>query len=402
MENLLKEVENFVTNLLNEELNPSFVYHSVSHTQYVVEKTKEIAEGLEVKEKSVNKLLLAAWFHDVGYIKSIENHEEESVRIAEGFLKKQKISEIEIAEVSKIILATKIGVKPESELEKIICDADCAHLGSKNFTDYTSLLRKEWELTKDYIVSDSKWNAENILFLTSHKYYTVFAAKNWSKGEAKNLAQLLKKQKKRSQENKKIKQKKAALDFKKNKVTLPERGIETMFRVALRNHITLSDIADTKANILLSVNAIIISMALSTLIPKLDNASNHYLIIPSLIFITFTVVSIILSIMATRPNVTEGKFTKEDVANKKVNLLFFGNFHQMNLQDFEWGMEEMMKDRDYLYGSLTKDLYFLGLVLNRKYKLLRITYTVFMIGIIVSVIAFAVAFKIQDTSVGLL
>ena len=207
-------------------------------------------------------------------------------------------------------------------------------------------------MTKEYIVSDSQWNEENIQFLTRHRFYTDFAAKNWSKGESKNLAQLLKTQKKLSQESTKLKQKKDELAFKKNKVELPERGIETMFRVALRNHITLSDIADTKANILLSVNAIIISMALSTLIPKLDNSSNHYLIIPSLIFIAFTVASIILSIMATRPNVTEGKFTKEDVANKKVNLLFFGNFHQMKLSEFEWGMEEMMKDRDYLYGSL--------------------------------------------------
>jgi len=55
----------------------------------------------------------------------------------------------------------------------------------------------------------------------------------------------------------------------------------------------------------------------------------------------------------------------------------------------------MMQDRDYLYGSLTKDLYFLGLVLNRKYSLLRLTYTVFMIGIVVSVIAFALAFKFE-------
>ena len=171
-----------------------------------------------------------------------------------------------------------------------------------------------------------------------------------------------------------------------------------MFRVAMRNHITLSDIADTKANILLSVNAIIISMTLSTLLPKLDNPSNYYLIIPTIIFVIFTVISIVLSVLATRPNVTEGKFTKEDVTNKKVNLLFFGNFHQMKLPEFEWAMSEMMQDRDYLYGSLTKDLYFLGLVLNRKYKLLRITYTVFMIGILVSVIAFAVAFNIQDNA----
>ena len=192
---------------------------------------------------------------------------------------------------------------------------------------------------------------------------------------------------------KKTRQKHQELALKKNKAKTPERGIETMFRVTLKNHITLSNIADTKANILLSVNAIIVSLVLSNLVSKLDNPSNDYLIWPTIIFVIFTVLSIILSIMATRPNVTSGKFTKEDVANKKVNLLFFGNFHKMSLKDFEWAMGEMMQDRDYLYSSMKKDLYFLGLVLNKKYKILRLTYSVFMIGIIVSVIAFAIAFK---------
>ena len=203
----------------------------------------------------------------------------------------------------------------------------------------------------------------------------------------------LKAKKRLEAETKKLKHKKDALSFKKNKVELPERGIETMFRVTLKNHMHLSNIADTKANILLSVNAIIISMVLSNLVSKLDNASNAYLIIPTVIFVLFTVASIILSILATRPNITSGKFTKDDVANKKVNLLFFGNFHKMSLSDFEWAMGEMMEDRDYLYSSMKKDLYFLGLVLDKKYKILRLTYSVFMIGIIVTVISFAVAFQ---------
>jgi hypothetical protein len=101
----------------------------------------------------------------------------------------------------------------------------------------------------------------------------------------------------------------------------------------------------------------------------------------------------ILSVLATRPNVTRGKFSKEDVENKKVNVLFFGNFHKMALPDFEWAIGEMMKDRDYLYSSMKKDLYFLGKVLDRKYKILRLTYTVFMAGIIISVLAYAIAFK---------
>jgi len=101
----------------------------------------------------------------------------------------------------------------------------------------------------------------------------------------------------------------------------------------------------------------------------------------------------ILAVLATRPNVTSGEFTKEDVKNKKVNLLFFGNFHKMELPDYQWAVKELVKDKDYIYTSLTKDLYFLGKVLHRKYKILRYTYAIFIVGIVVSVLAFAIAFK---------
>jgi predicted metal-dependent HD superfamily phosphohydrolase len=397
MDNLIANAEKYVLHFLNNNLNKSFVYHNIAHTQRVVEKTQELIEGHQIGESDAQELLLSAWFHDTGLTKVIDNHEDEGVKIAEEFLKKQKASANTIKNVSSLILATKITHEPKTEAEKIIRDADCSHIGSKNFSDLTELLRKEWELTKKRTLTEAEWINENIEFLTNkQQFHTSFALTNWEKQKGKNLAQLLKAKKKLNLEDTKLKQKKEALDFKKNKVELPERGIETMFRVALRNHITLSDIADTKANILLSVNAIIISLALSSLLPKLDNPSNQYLIYPTIIFILFTVASIVLSVLATRPNITKGKFTKQDVADKKVNLLFFGNFHQMKLDDFEWGMNEMMKDRDYLYGSLTKDLYFLGLVLNRKYNILRTTYTVFMIGIIVSVISFIVAFKLQE------
>ncbi len=396
MKNFLEKTEDYVIDYLNENLGKEFVYHSIAHTQRVVEKTKELATLEKLEEEEVELLVTAAWFHDTGYANNVEHHEEESVKIATQFLKDEKREEI-VTQVTEIILATKMGVSPNSKLGKLLKDADCAHLGSKNYDEFSTLLKKELELVRGLQFSEEAWLENNINFLSNeHKFYSKSAVKSWGKQKGKNLAQLLKAEKKIKQESVKIKQRKEELAFKKNKVDLPERGIETMFRVALRNHITLSDIADTKANILLSVNAIIISMTLSTLIPKLDNPSNSYLLVPSIIFMAFTVVSIILSILATRPNVTQGKFTKEDVAEKKVNLIFFGNFHKMSLPDFEWAMDEMLKDRDYLYGSLTKDLYFLGLVLNRKYSLLRTTYTVFMIGIIVSVVAFAVAFYMQN------
>lgn len=395
METLIKKAEDFVIDFLNENLDPKFVYHNLAHTQRVVSKAEDLAKHSELTETEKQQLIIAAWFHDTGFTKKIKGHEGESVKIAKTFLEENNISKENIDAISKIILATEMNYKPENNLEGIIRDADCAHISSKNYDNYASLLRKEWELTLGKKIPKTEWIEENINFLTNHSFYSATATSKWESRKGKNLANLIQSQNKIKESTEKLKQKKAELKFKKEKLDLPDRGIETMFRVALRNHITLSDIADTKANILLSVNAIIISVALSNLLPKLDNPSNTYLIYPTLIFLTSTVASIVLSVMATRPNVTKGKFTKEDVANKKVNLLFFGNFHQMKLDEFEWAMNEMMNDKDYLYGSLTKDLYFLGLVLNRKYNLLRTTYTVFIIGLVISVIAFAVSFAIS-------
>lgn len=396
MSSLVQESESYVLQLLNSELDSKFVYHNLPHTQRVVEKVEEISADCGLTDDEKEDVLIAAWFHDTGFIKDPENHEEESAKIASEFLKEKGLSEDRIANIRSIILSTKMGAVPSSESERIIRDADCAHLASKSFFDYTELLKREWELVGGKTIKDSEWLDTNINFLANeHKYYTNYALKNWSKSKSKNVSKLLKTKKNIDEDDKKFKQKKEAIKLKKIKGDVPERGVETMFRVALRNHITLSDIADTKANILLSVNAIIISMTFSTLIPKLDNPSNQYLLVPSIVFIVFTVICMVLSILATRPNVTRGKFTKEDVANRKVNLLFFGNFHQMKLNDFEWGISEMMQDREYLYGSLTKDLYFLGLVLNRKYSLLRVTYNVFMVGILTSVMAFVIAFLSQ-------
>jgi hypothetical protein len=185
-------------------------------------------------------------------------------------------------------------------------------------------------------------------------------------------------------------------DFEKDKTGLVSKGIQTMLRLTSQNHLKLSDMADSKANILISVNAIIISVVLGVLARKLQEET--YLKIPSLIFLTSAVATIILSILATRPKISEGKFTAEDIAAKKTNLLFFGNFHKATYDEYSSAMKKMMVDTDYLYGSLVKDIYYLGVILGRKYKLIRLAYNIFMIGIIVSVIAFVIAISIHNAT----
>lgn len=151
----------------------------------------------------------------------------------------------------------------------------------------------------------------------------------------------------------------------------------------------LSDMADSKANILISVNAIIISVVLSVLMRKLE--VEPYLTIPTIIFLASSVITIVLAILATRPKVTQGKFSMEDVMARKTNLMFFGNFYKSTLDEYQQAMDYLMNDKQYLYSSVVKDIYFLAAVLGKKYKLLRLAYTIFMIGIILSVIAFTIA-----------
>ena len=394
MEAILQKAEEYVTTLFSEVLHSSYIYHNINHTRNVVNKAKVLTEGENLSEEDAAIVLLAAWFHDAGYTVNSQDHEKHSAKIAAEFLEKETIAPETITAIQNCILATEKTAKPDTLLEKILRDADSAHLADKSYSDMGELLRQEWAQQNYKHFTDIQWVEENIKFFsTMHQYYTPYAREKWQPEKDKHLVRLYKDLRKLKAEKEKSLLKEQELILKEKKAKTPERGIETMFRVTLRNHITLSNIADTKANILLSVNAIIISVALSNLIPKLDNPSNSYLIIPTVIFVVFSVISMGLSVLATRPNITSGEFTREDVKQKKVNLLFFGNFHKMELDEFEWAMGEVMKDRDYLYSSLKKDLYFLGIVLHKKYKILHFTYTIFLVGIILSVVAFAVSFQ---------
>ena len=169
----------------------------------------------------------------------------------------------------------------------------------------------------------------------------------------------------------------------------PERGIETMFRISSTNSQRLSDMADNKAHIMITTTSIIISVLLSLLLRKLED--NPQLVIPTLILLTVCVVTMVFCILATRPRLPDGTFTQDDIKRRDVNLLFFGNFYRMRFDEYDVGMKQMMNDREFLYGTLIRDLYSQGRVLGKKYRLLRKGYSVFMYGIVASVIAFIIA-----------
>ncbi len=397
---LLKAAQEFASQLITTKVCKEVTFHTLQHTREVVAACTKIAEQENISGEELLALQVGAWLHDTGYSAGkSKGHELVSVQHMEEFFSTHPVATAFAEKVKGCIMATRMPQNPQNRIEEIICDADLFHLGSADFKEKSRLLRKELIAFNGEEWSKKDWRQNNIAFLEAHNYFTAYGRKVLQPAKDEHLARLLERNpvevKEEKQQEKEADEEPAEhlseeeLKLKRMKENQTERGISTVFRIMAQNQSNLSQMADSKANILISVNSIILTIVISTLSTKLE--SNSYLQIPVIILVTVCVSAIVFSILATRPHVTEGTFTPEDIQNKKTNLLFFGNFYKMSLPDYDWAMQELLADKTYLYSSLVKDNYFLGVVLAKKYRWLRIAYNVFMFGIIIAMIAFAVA-----------
>lgn len=382
-ESLIHRAEKYVRNLYSET-DKDLYYHNLEHTEHAVKAAKEIAMYYKLNEEDHSVVVVSAWLHDVGYIISgSENHEEASVKVAKEFLFNEQASSEFIKKVEGCILATKMPQQPTNLLEEIICDADLYDLGTEHFKKNNKKVRKELEVFLGKELTGSEWRTFSLIFLKKQVYKTEYCKNLLEAGLKKNIQAIIEKQAEKDMEDSKHPTEKEDKGKEKEKIN---RGVETMFRTTSTNHLRLSEMADNKANIMITVNSIIISVLLTVLFRKLD--TDPRFLIPTMLLLFTSLTTIVFSIFVTRPNVTTGMFSKEDIEKKRANLLFFGNFYKMKLEDYEWGIKQVMNDNDFLYGSMTRDIYHLGVVLGRKYKMLRIAYSFFMFGFIISVLSF--------------
>ena len=395
-EQILAAVRNYVTDLFTNKLDPMFVFHNLDHTEDVADACSRLADHFQVTGDDRFVLSIAAWFHDTGYTSGhVDGHEDVSVQLATDFLHQHVVDDPIIQRVNSAIQATRMPQSPLSLVEKILCDADLMHLATEDFKARNQLLKQERENILGTKISRKEWRKGNIQFLEGHKYFTDYGQQHLEPKKIENLNDIRKKKDRKEIEKEEEQEafpyvyEKGDQRGNKDDVKNAERGVQTMFRTTSHNHLELSSMADSKAHILISVSSIIISVTLSFLISRLSFYPQY--IIPTIILVVTCLGSVTFAILSTRPSISKGQFTEEDIRNKKTNLLFFGNFYRMQLEDYQWGMNQMIKDKEYLYNTMMMDIYYLGVVLAKKYRFLRIAYTIFMYGLIVAVIAFAVA-----------
>lgn len=168
------------------------------------------------------------------------------------------------------------------------------------------------------------------------------------------------------------------------------RGVETMFRTSYRVHMDLSSLADTKANIMISINGIIISIIIASISPKID--TNPWLLIPTSVLLLACLASIVFAVLSARPRVSSEQVTLDDVRGRRANILFFGHFVSLSRDEYVEGMTELLVQPEELYAQMMRDIYGLGNVLQRKFALLRISYTIFMFGLSIGILLFIVVY----------
>ncbi len=381
-----KEAYTYVLDLFTKDVQPGLLYHSFSHTEDTVKECKKILESEPGVDVDHDLILIAALFHDTGYLEKYEGHEDASCQIAEKFLHEKGMSEENIAIVRDLIVSTRSGAVPCNKAQQVLHDADYANITRKDFFEKGNLLRREWELKLNRTYTDLEWERLQLEFLETHRFYTVFGQKKLEPGKASNIIRV-----------KEMMSKIESKEERKHASKRPSRGIETMYRSIYRNHIGLSAIADRKANMMISINTIIISVIMSFIGSGYTFARARYMedmrfTVPLILLLLTSLVSVIFAILSARPNLRE----KKD--DSKESVLFFGTFSKMEVEHFIHGMNELMSVPGNLYESMTVDIYNLGAVLQRKYGLLRISYGTFLIGLVVTVVCFLIILGVSSYS----
>lgn len=168
-----EHMKQFVISLLNDNLPPNYYYHNYEHTLYVLDKAMEIGQHENCTELQVKLLVAAALWHDAGYIKTYNNHEEAGCELAAFYLPGYGYSPEEIEKVKGMIMATKLPQSPKNKLEEIIADADLEYLGTADAGIWADRLYQEWHAL-DKTLTREEWQHKQVSFISNHHYFTDY------------------------------------------------------------------------------------------------------------------------------------------------------------------------------------------------------------------------------------
>ena len=388
---MLAKAESTVFELFKVKQDSRLLYHNYELSAKLVELIEEIGADSNLSPQALEMLGIAAWFYPTGYLTDYQHPTEGAVNNVSKFLAEEeypKAKTEKIKDFIRLIEARKVPVNPEQE---VFHDACAALQYGELYPTKSSLLQLEEELYQKTILPKDQWIQLQLQNLLNTKFYTPFGKLTFESALANNILSV-------KGQLQKIKKKKNIFveeippnTFQNLEEKVPNRAIQTFFRTNYRNHINLSAIADNKANIMISVNAILLSVMISLLTYKNITETKPMVLMAVIVFFVTGLTSLIFAVLSARPKVTTlSKQSKDKKANQQ-NIVFFGNFVHLDLDEYEEAMDAVFRDGELMYGNMVRDLYYLGKVLDKKYRYLTTSYNIFMVGFVATTITMLIA-----------
>ncbi len=387
-EALLQEAKQQVLQLYQEETAKRLVFHHYAFAIGLVEEVGWLQEWEAQRgsgEADLLPLQLAALFLPTGRLNDYDNYLEHSSHFATQWLD-GKVAPAVRETVVRLINQIGPGQSPTRLEDQLLTDALTIATYLKRPESQSPLLRLEQELMGS-LTSKSDWNKWWYTKLLNLPLHTQAAQLQYASVRSELIKEQQKKQNKKEEDLPGT-----DLDLRRPFDGLesrpPRRAAQTYFRVNYRNHINLSSIADNKANIMISVNSILISILFTFLTYGNVTQVRPVILFPAVIFILTGAVSLIFAIFSARPKVTKVLEQHGTFEERQRNIMFFGSFVHMDLDQYEEALDSVLHDGQLLYGNMARDLYFLGKVLDKKYRYLALSYNIFMAGLVISIISF--------------
>ena len=161
-------------------------------------------------------------------------------------------------------------------------------------------------------------------------------------------------------------------------ITEPRQQLDHMLRQTRMNLVAFSQMADTKAHILLSLSSVLLSLSLT----QISDSRFSFAIAGLDVFLLITIFFALLTVIG-KVKVFNGK--KHSIHDRDYSPLFFGNYGDVPYDEYAKHFEEIMNDSDATYEVMVKDVYYAGkYLLQTKYRYIRLAYLYFFTGLIVS------------------
>lgn len=388
---IVKAALDYANDFFNANHNTNLVFHNYQHASTVVAIIEQIATQESISSEKKNAAQLAAVFYNVGYANDSEAFFDEAINVANDYLSKNQVDQTLRSETINCLNVLDKNSFAVSESQKLFLDGINAHELASNLETSASIQKMELELVGEKKISNITWNENRLGRLLEAKFHFPYAKVNFEPTLANNILTYKQKVERNKLNGPKSWDVDQLRHFQSIERKIPNSANQTFFRTNYRNHINLSAIADNKANIMISVNAILISVLISVLSYRNITETNPRVLMPVVIFLISGLASLVFAVLSARPKVTKVNVGKRDQEEIKKNITFFGNFVGMKIEEYEAAMDSMLRDSELVYGNMTRDLYYLGQVLDRKYRFLTISYNIFMVGFAATVLTFMVA-----------